>query len=562
MRKNGSTGPVEWNESTDSCEPYRKGRLLDVTTPPHLERRLRNILASLILILLIGFTVSCGGEDHRFPKMNREDENVLRFDVNTPFSSLNPEDVQFSGSTFVFPLLYSYLFFPDSSWALTPDLAKKWNYDPQTFTWTIHIRDDATFHNRQKLTAKDVEHSLETVLKARHPELFGSIKQISTASDNIVHIQLEDNDAGFLEKIFDSEIIPRGAASEFDAMSRPIGSGPFIFSSRDADERIVLKANPDYYSGPPDIDLVRFMYQPEKEKTWTRLLEGETDIAQEISPENYEMMKRYEDRFWFDHYTLRAYTIMLFNTSCDLFRDPGVREALSMAIDREYIVNNILRGYGRIALGPMVADSPYHDPEIASVAFSPSGSDELLNKAGWLYDSKKRRRLKGEKPFEFTLLLSEESRIQKQTARYIQLCLNDLGVRVKLKILPFKDLLDSYWGNNRFESVLTEFNGIFRNPDSLRGVWSSDPGRISKAGGFYHPEVNRLIEEACKENDQKIKEDLFRQVEARIIENHPGAFLYHKTALDVMSRRFSVRPPFSLTLQGVHNLKTALLNGS
>ena len=101
-----------------------------------------------------------------------------------------------------------------------------------------------------------------------------------------------------------------------------------------------------------------------------RLLAGETDIAQEISPKNYEMIQQYKTGFILIN-TLYYYTILLYNTYDPLFSDPKVRWPCTHAIDREYIVDDILKGYGKVANGPMGVDSPYHNPEVKPVPFDP-----------------------------------------------------------------------------------------------------------------------------------------------------------------------------------------------
>ena len=95
-----------------------------------------------------------------------------------------------------------------------------------------------------------------------------------------------------------------------------------------------------------------FYYQPDRERTWTRLLAGATDIAWEITPKNYEITRQYQDQFHFHHYILEHYSILLYNHRDPLFADERVRRALTRAIDRQYILDRILNGYGRMANTP------------------------------------------------------------------------------------------------------------------------------------------------------------------------------------------------------------------
>lgn len=490
---------------------------------------------------------------------NRSTENILRYDVTAPLVSLDPAEVDSGGSTLVFPLLYSYLFVLGDDGELEPDLAERWSLDPGKMQWTIYLRDDALFHNNQPVTAKDVQYSLEKFIKALRPVLVSAIKRISVLSDTTLCIHLRKEDPLILHKIWDFEIFPKPDGQEVDYYHHPIGSGPFKFKSRQGDREVSLDANEGYYAGRPALDQIVFFYQPDRERTWTRLLAGETDIAQEVSPKNYQIMRNYEDQFYFDRYTMRYYTILLYNTYDPLFLDPKVRRALSHGIDREYIVNNILNGYGSVANGPMGVDSPFHNPGLKPLLFDPQKAMALLEEAGWSYDSEARRLYKDGIPFEFSILVSKESQVEKKVARYIQLCLNNLGIRAGIQALRFEALQKKCVKNTRFQAVITELQGAYRKPEVLICYWVPGSKSPSIAGCFDHPEVTRLIKTCFETKDPKIRKELYYEIDAQIASLQPGTFLFQKTAIDLMSKRFWLPQAFSLTHEGIHRLRHAIL---
>jgi peptide/nickel transport system substrate-binding protein len=467
-------------------------------------------------------------------------ENVLRYDVAAPFTSLNPTKVELSGSNNIFPLLYSYLFVPNTEGKLEPDLARKWTYDPKIYTWTIYLREDARFHNKQPVTSRDVANTFDVALKNMRPYLSDLIDHISHESDQVVGIHLKKDNPQFLSKIWDMEIIPMGDTKRVDYYNQPIGSGPFRFRDRKGNEEVVLVANEDYFGGRPSLDKVVFYFQSNKEKAWTRLLSGETDIAQEISPKNYEIMQQYEKEYYFDLYSLPWYTILLYNTSDPLFSDPRVRRALSHVFDRAHIVKNILGGLGKAAMGPMGVGSPFHNPAVKAATYSPKKGLMLLKEAGWSDGKETPYLAKDGKRFDFTLLVFQESQIEKK--------------------VPFSELKKRYGRNRAFQAVLTEFHGVYRDPECLRSLWTPDLSKRSEAGSFEHPEVTRLIREALHETDPVRQKELFYDIDALITSLQPGTFLFHKTAIDVMSKRFRIPFAFSLTHEGIWRLKHASLN--
>ena len=509
-------------------------------------------------LLFAVMTLSCGKPETPSNENRHKNENILRYDVNNSFTTLNPVTVESSGSNSIFPLLYSYLFVPNDMGNLDPDLAEGWSFDTVKKQWTIYLRNDALFHNNKPVTSKDVKYSYENLLKNIRPYLYSVIDRISLLSDTALCIHLKREDPLLLQKIWDFEIFPCPNGEKIDYFHHPIGSGPFKFKYRETNKMVVLEANDDFYNGRPILDKIVFNYQPDREKAWTRLLAGKTDIAQEITPKNYKMLKNYQDRFYFDQYTLRFYSILLYNTYDSLFSNLKVRRAMSLAIDRWYIVEDILDGYGRVANGPMGVDSPFHNPKVKPVPFDPKKALTLLKEAGWSHDAKGHLLYKDGKPFEFTLLVFKESQIEKKVARYLRLCLNELGIRARIEVLPFGELHRRYYRNTEFQAVLTEFGGSYRNPEDL-SLWSTLFQAKSVVGCFEHPEVNHLIKKGLYEKDPKKQKKLFYKTDELITSLQPGTFLFQKTAIDVMSKRFSLSHPFSLTYAGIHRLRHASL---
>ena len=515
-----------------------------------------------ILILQTCFVVSCEKLDAPSSSAQKipPNENTLRYDVSAPFISLNPAEGVASGSTFIQPLLCSYLFVPNAKGTLEPDLASKWSYDPEGFAYTIHLREDARFHDKEPVTSRAVKYSVDEVLKKIRPNLYGLINHISLLSDTVISIHLNKDDPRFLQKAWDMAVVPEPHDGGPDPADHPVGSGPFRFRHRVGDKKVVLEANEDYFRGRPLLDQVVFYFQPDKEKTWTRLLSGDTDVAHEISPKNYEMMKQHEERFYFHVYPMDWYTILLYNTTHPLFSDPRVRWALSHAIDRGYIVEKILRGFGVVAAGPMGINSPFHNPEVRPVPYRPEKGLRLLEEAGWSCDEIGRCLVKDGEWFEFTILVFEESQIEKKVAQYIRLCLNELGIKVHLQCLPFSELTRRYIGNDEFEAALTEFGGAYRDFEFMKSLWCPNGLRKSAAGSFENPELSRLIGQALDQTDPARQKQLFHEIDAMIVSLQPGTFLFHKAAIDVMSKRFKLALPFSLKYDGIWRLQYASPN--
>lgn len=513
----------------------------------------------LFLMALGFFAAGCGEGEKPLPSAWKNTENALHIDVNSPFDSLSP-DVDASGSTHVFPLLYSFLFVPSAQGELAPDLALRWEYDPARFSWTIHLRSDARFHTGLSVTARDVEYSFRLLTAKSKCFLSSSVDRIQVPSGDRLVFFLHADDPDFLKKIWDISILPapeRGGAIDF--LNRPVGSGPFRFKGRAGHDMVILEANPDYYAGPPELSRIYFHFVRDLEASWRRLIDGETDIVTELTPQNRRMMQRIRERFYLNEYVLPYYAILLYNTHHPLFLDPNVRRALGMAIDRRRIVDMILEGAGRIANGPMGVDSPYHDPGAAPLPYDPAGALTLLEAAGWSWNSEHTSLIKSDIPFSFELRVNDQSEIEMRVARFVMLSLHRIGIQVHLVPTSFSDIFQRYYCNTDFEAVLTELSGAYRNPENVIDLFCPVSASISAVEGFDAPEVTGLIHYAMNGGDGNSKKAVFYRIESRINALQPGTFLYHKTAFDALSRRILFPAPFSGDCSDFYRLRFARL---
>ncbi len=486
--------------------------------------------------------------------------NVLRIDVAHEFGTFCPLAVEFSGSRYVFPFIYSYLCVPNPDGELEPDLADHWDYDAKTFTWRITLRKDARFHNGDPVTAADAVRSILTTAGHLEKEVAQKIKTAKAVDEYMLEIQLKQDDPSFLMSIYDVDVVPdpgRHANLHPDDLS--VGSGPFQFEGRTDEGGVILSANKNYYKGRPSIDKVVLYYIPDRETSWVRLINGETDIVGDLAIKDYQIIEKYADRFYFSKSTYHYYSILLYNIRHQLFANPLVRRALTHAIDRDYIVQKMLNGFAEVVAGPMGNQSPFHDPDLKPLDYDPALAQELLAKAGWTLDPQSHYLVKNGQFFEFEMLLPSGDETGLRVARYIQLCLNDVGIRTHLKTLPLDVLNERHYQNTEFDAVLTELTANPRRPEEILGLWVKLDDIPSKAGGFDSPKATRLAGMILAANNPDTKKSLFREFDRLIDDLQPGSFLFQKIYIDAMSRRFTLNYPFSFSLYGFNWLQSARL---
>jgi peptide/nickel transport system substrate-binding protein len=464
---------------------------------------------------------------------------VIRCDINAPFGSLNPlEDLQ-SGSGSIFQLLYSRIFDLSDSGELEPGLAVNWSYHQINHTWLIEIRNDVLFHNGHPVTSQDVIYSIrENVKRISHSlaPLIGEFRPLSRYSLEIV---LNYDDPEFLFNLVSMLVVPSYFGDSDHPFTEPVGSGPFLYDYRIGDAEVGLVANPSYYGGRPSADRFIFYYQP-SEKSWARLLSGETDAARYLQPKDLEILQYYQDRITIISQVLPYYFLLLYNVNDLLFSDPLVRLAMAYAIDKEYMAGKYQTGHGTISIGPFAADSPFHNPALSAIPYDPHNAMELLRKAGWTYNPADQSLWKDGKRFEFSLFLFEGFRNHRKIAEYVSLCLNAIGIRIHLHAVPYDELLKRYVGNNRFQAVLTQFKGVSRNPRTLAKTWHPYFSKMALADSPTDSDLSNmvnLIERAASEGNSATQKGLMYEIEGLFTSFQPATFLFHLTEVDVYSSR-------------------------
>lgn len=510
----------------------------------------------LLLTLAVLLSACSSDKDHAADPPG----NVLRIDVDCDFGPFCPHVMDCSGSTYIFPFIYSFLCVPNPDGELEPDLALAWDYDPKTYTWRIRLREDAYFHNGDPVTAADVESSILTWAENLGEGLGRKIRSIKMVDKYGLEIQLKKDDPYLLNSIWDLDIIldPRRHAN-LDPNDFPVGSGPFQFAGRRNDGSVILTANDNYYNGRPAIDQVVFYYVPRQEDSWVRLINGETDIAGNLAVNDYEIIKQYVDRFYFAKYQYNYYSILLYNTHHPFFGDPMVRRALTHAIDRDYIVKNILYGMAEVVAGPMGNQSVWHDPDLKPLLYDPALALDMLEKAGWSTDPQTKSLVKNGEPFAFELLLPSGSEPDLRIARFIKLQLNELGIRVHLKALPPDQLLKHYYQNREFDAVLTSLTANVQRPEKIIELWVASDSTLSIAGGFDSREAASLGLMAFGAKDPETRKVFFQRFDQLIADLQPGTFLFQKTYIDAISKRFMLNYSFTWDYPGQYRLQYARL---
>lgn len=258
-----------------------------------------------------------------------------------------------------------------------PELAESWEAVDDT-TWRFQLREDVTFHNGEPFDAEDVKFSIERILDPEQASprasMLEMISEVEVEDSHTVVIRTAEPAPTLLPSLAVNEIVPSEHVTEVGDeafAAEPVGTGPFTFSERVANQRVVLAANPDYWDGAPQVGTVVFRPVPEVAGRVAALQSGDVQIASEIPPDLAETLAGDVEAVPVDG--TRVFFLAM-NTTQPPFDDADVRIGVNHAVDRESLVDDLLRGYARALYQPLFPEvigyaedfeGYRHDPEQA-----------------------------------------------------------------------------------------------------------------------------------------------------------------------------------------------------
>ena len=287
--------------------------------------------------------------------------------------------------------LFDTLTARDPDLKLIPRLATEWKATGDK-TWEFKLRPNVTFHNGDPLTSVDVKFSIERTYDPNARTLvatvFTTIEKIDAPDPLTVVFTTKQPDPLLPSRLafYGGQIIPKAyfekvGPDQFNA--RPIGSGPVKFIEWVKDSHLALEANKEYWGGAPDFDQVTFKPIPENQPRLAALLSGQADLALKLIPDQVDQVENNE-KARAEGAVYAGLYVLAVNSKVPPLDNPKVKQALSLAIDREAIVKGLWKGQGVVPNGFVAPGDTFYDPSRKPFEFNPGKAKELLMEARYL----------------------------------------------------------------------------------------------------------------------------------------------------------------------------------
>ncbi|HMN79849.1 MAG TPA: ABC transporter substrate-binding protein [Burkholderiaceae bacterium] len=416
-----------------------------------------------------------------------------------------------------------------------PSLAKSWTISPDGRTYTFQLEPDVTWHDGKPLTAEDVVYTVTEFLPATHPRakaIFGRCESVTAPDAHTVVFKLGAPFGAFIGAfdISNLPVMPKHIYAGTDiaknpANVKPIGCGPYKFKEWVRGSHIHLVRNEQYFKpGKPYLDAIIYRVIPDGASRALSLESGTVQLTQWTDLELFDAQRLAKNgklamtTKGYEYFAPIMYLEM--NVRNTPLNDKRVRQAVSHAIDRTFVRDKILYGFGKIATGPISSKTPYYDANVKKYDFSLAKATALLDEAGLKPDDKGvRARLK--------LAVAPYGEMPARACEYIRQALSKVGIAVTLetsdaagwaqKIANWDYDLNLTWPFQYGDPAI----GVTRNyiSSNIRKVL------FANTIGYSNPEVDRLSDAAAAEVDPARRQTLYSQMQKILAEDSPIAWL-------------------------------------
>ncbi len=290
------------------------------------------------------------------------------------------------------PLIQSTLLKRDANNSFVNDLATDYSASDDYKTYTVNIRDDVKFTDGSKLTAKDVAFSYNKAKELGEGADLSSMKEAKAKGNNEIVFTLDKSDSTFVNKLTDVGIVPEASYDNATYGQNPIGSGPYKLAQWDKGQQFILERNNQYYGKKPYFRKITNLFL-DSDAAYAAVKNGDVDIAE--IPVSYanKTVKGYHLEY-FDSIDVRGISLPTQKDTGKVIGsdknpygnnvtgDPAIREALSIGINREKLVDGALNGFGNVSYTGVANqlawayDAPYKDGQVDQ-------AKAILDEAGW-----------------------------------------------------------------------------------------------------------------------------------------------------------------------------------
>ena len=467
-------------------------------------------------------------------------------------TTLNPFISDMVSTHEVASLIFSGLVFMNNQGSWQPDLAtdvpssQNGGVSGDGRVVTYHLRNNVRWHDGRSFSADDVIFTWRLIMNNKNNvisrEGYDQISSIESPDKNTLVVRFREYYPPFLTLF--PRVLPKHLLEGVDLAKAPfnrapVGTGPFRFVEWRMAEEISLKANTDYHLGKPTLNEISYKIIPDSNLLLTQIKSGSVDIVGHLESALIDQARA------IDVFTVVTNPTMIWehidlNLDNVKLKDVLVRQAISLAIDRQAIIGEAYRGAASATTSDQWTGSWAARSDLAVPARNLDLSKDLLTQAGWKLGGDG---IYAKDGIRLSLsLVSTAGNKQRETAvRILTQQLRDAGIELTARFVDIPVLFGELLPGRRFESVLYAWY-VGADPDNS-ALWNSCniPSQSNAYKGKNYPgwrnaEVDRLLEQASRTSDIDTRRQLYYRLQELLQQDIPVIPLYFLSNIGVVKK--------------------------
>jgi peptide/nickel transport system substrate-binding protein len=425
----------------------------------------------------------------------------------------------------------------DPKWQPTPFLAESWEVSEDARSITLRLRKDAVFHDGRPITAEDLQFSIETV-RDNHPfkSMFGPVNAVTLTDRHTAVIRLAEPHPALalaMTTVF-LPILPKHIYGDGQPVpthprnsTNVVGSGPFrVVEFKPGEHLIMERFDRFFVKDRPLIDRLIIRDYKDPASLLLAFEKGEVDINTSLSdPRDVERARKVPGATVVSNAAsgIGPLVWLAFNNKHPKLQDKRVRQAISYAIDREFLTKTLFGGLHKRSTGPIASPSPLYSGDVERYDHNLQKATQLLDAAGLTAGA-------GGTRLALSLDFAPGTGDQRTTAEYLKPALAKVGIDVQLRSSPdfptwarrvssfqYDMTVDSVW--NWGDPVIGVHRTYLSNNIREGVIWSN-------THQYANPKVDELLAAAGRERDLAKRKALYRDFQRIVVDDAPIAFLY------------------------------------
>ncbi len=514
----------------------------------------------MIMMILVAVVVMAGAAHAAPKKDSRHDGGSLSYGEYGRPATLDPITSNEMISLRITELIFNGLVGISEKQELVPELAERWESSKDGRTYTFFLRKDVTWHPREgeapkPFTADDVVFTYKVMM---HPRTITPLKvryefidTVEKVDDYTVRFTLKRPILNALAK-FSFKIIPKHGPANQQFLTRddpfvqhPIGTGPYMFKSVTSEREIILAANDNYFKGRPHLN--QFAAKPFADQNimTQALMFNAIDMIVLVNPRDIPEIQG-DKRFVLKPYNALSYSFFGYNVRNPFLADKRVRQAITLAVNRQEMLDSFFGGQGTIISGPFAPGSWAYNLDVQPAAFDAPKAIALLQDAGFTKGADGFMQKDG-KPLTLSLKvpIEKESEAVKRVVLAFKNYLKNIGADIKVEFKEWQAWKEDVFLEHDFDIIFASW--VFDDSADISSLFHS--GEIgawkNNFGGYSNPEVDGLINESKLTLDHEKRRTINRKLHALLAEENPYTFLWTLTnyaAYRDKVRRVAIHP--------------------